>query len=120
MPVSRSQAESDEIARLEALRAEVHTARQVFHVELAAVAPILGDIFKEWPGAQITGVVDGPPPPEETGAPRPEPPPPEAVERLARELLAKAEQTLGVTISDRVKALDYYRARAVAELTRKA
>jgi hypothetical protein len=115
-----SPAGREEAIRLEALRDEVRAARQVFHAELAALAPILGDIFKEWPGAEITGVVDGPPPSEETGAPRPEPPPPEAVERRAHELLAKAESTIGVEIIDRMKALDYYRARAVAELRRKA
>ena len=68
----------------------------------------------------MTGVVDGPTLPEETGAPDPEPPPPEAVERRAHELLAKTESKIGVEITDRVKALDYYRARAIAELRSKA
>jgi hypothetical protein len=117
-PGSGAQHQPGEFARLEALEAEVKAARQVFHAELAAVAPILGEIFKEWSDAQITGVVDGPPLSEETGAPRPEPPPPEAVERRAHELLTKAESTIGVEITDRVKALDYYRARAIAELRR--
>jgi hypothetical protein len=119
-PVSRTQSELNDAARFEALKAEVETARAVFHAELAAVAPILGDIFREWPGAVITGVVDRPPPAEAAKPAPPEPPSPEAVEVRAHELLAKAEQILGVQITDRAKALDYYRARSTAELTRRA
>jgi hypothetical protein len=116
-PPANEDTPQNELARLEALRAEVQAARQVFHAELAAVAPILGDIFKEWPGATITGVVDGPPPPEGRTIVRSEPPPPEAVERRAHELLEQAELTLGVQVTDRVRALDYYRCRARAELS---
>ena len=107
-----------EIARLEALKAEVQTAQQVLRAELAAIAPILGDIFKAWPGAQVVGVVDGPLPPEggHVVAP-PKEPPPEAVEARAQELLEEAERTLGVQMTDRSKALDYYRSRARAELS---
>ena len=106
---------NDEAARLENLKAEVQSARQVLRAELAAVRPILGDIFRQWPGAVIAGVQYGAPPTDPQAAPS-APPSPEAIEARARELLAEAERTLGVQIADRVKALDYYRARARAEL----
>jgi hypothetical protein len=111
---SRRQAQ-DEAARLETLRAEVQTARQVLRAELASVQPILADIFREWPGAIIAGLQYGGPA-AEPNAPPSEPPLPEAIETRARELLAEAERILGVCIADPVKALDYYRARARAEL----
>jgi hypothetical protein len=119
-PASCTQSELNDADRLEVLKVEVETARAVFHAELAASSPILGSIFKEWPGAVITGVVDGPPPAEAAKPALPEPPSPEAVEALAHELLTQAERTLGVQITDRAKALNYYRARATAELTRGA
>jgi hypothetical protein len=112
-------APSADIARLEALKAEIRAARQVLHAEIGAVSPILGEIFRTWPEAVIVGTADGPPSVEQRTIVPEKPPSPQAVERRARELLARAEQTLGITISDRSKALDYYRCRATAELTRR-
>jgi hypothetical protein len=100
-------------ACLEALKAEVISARQVFHAELAIMRPILGDIFREWPDARITSVVDRPAP-QEDAIVRSEPPSPKAVEALAHELLERAEHAIGVGITDRVKVLNYFRARAAA------
>jgi hypothetical protein len=40
------------------------------------------------------------------------------VEALAAKLLAEAEATPAVRITDRTKAMDYFRGRAIAELAR--
>jgi hypothetical protein len=112
-------APSADIARLEALKAEIRAARQVLHAEIGAVSPILGEIFGTWPEAVIVGTADGPPPAEQRTIEPEKPPSPEAVKRRARELLARAEQTLGVTIADQARALDYYRCRATTDLARR-
>ncbi len=58
-------APSADIARLEALKAEIRAARQVLHAEIGAVSPILGEIFRTWPEAVIVGTADAPPPVEQ-------------------------------------------------------
>ncbi len=119
-------APSADIARLEALKAEIWAARQVLHAEIGAVSPILGEIFGNWPEAVIVGTADGPPPVEQRTIVPEKPPSPEAVERRGRELLEEVEHvgldansvmSRAVKFADRAQALDYYRARAKAELS---